>query len=486
MSKQQLEGLWAGSEQSLEMWAKMDAAITEKMMAGNFGDAEDEDEDPYLFEKQGSVGVISIKGAITNRDTMWNRLFKVTSYGAIREALIHAANDPEVETILLDVESHGGAVSGCYDTGELIKLVGKIKPVVGFGETAYSAGYWMLSSASKVYASRTAGIGSIGVIATHMEYSKQLKDEGVGVTVFRSGQYKALVNSVEALTDVARIQFQNKLDAAYKIFVEHVAEARNVPYGYCDKEMCDGKDFFGEQALSAGLVDGIMSYDELMTDLLNNSIDTSANSINNSRNNTQGVPMKRTLSKEQLLAAAAEGVQLEASAEGLAAESGLAVDAAVAAVTASIADDVKGGTAVVTAEAATTELTAEAQPGVVEMLQAQLKDVGAQLLAANVDLSKLNDQVEGMKAAHTGLMAIAAKSVSNMSLALNGVPFSAEGMSAAAVVDHHRVLSEKFTTQFKAGGVAAIDATKEEETSKPAIDPRHMARVNAVIGTHAK
>jgi signal peptide peptidase SppA len=477
MSKQQLEGLWAGSEQSLDMWAKMDTAITEKLMAGNFGDnEEDDDEDPYLFEKQGSIGVINIKGPITNRDSWLNRIFGVTSYGSIREALIHAANDPEVETILLDVESNGGAVSGCYDTGELIKLVGKIKPVVGFGETAYSAGYWLLSSASKVYASRTSGIGSIGVIATHMEYSKQLKDEGVGVTVFRSGQYKALVNSVEALTDVAKIQYQSQLDAAYKIFVEHVAEARNVPYDYCDKEMCDGKDFFGEQALAAGLVDGILSYDELMTDLLNNSIDTSANSINNSRNNTQGVTMKRTLSKEQLMAAAAEGVQLEASA----------TPAVVPVDPTTVIEPITVAAPVVEAVVDVVEITAEVQIGVVEMLQAQLKDVGAQLLAANVDLSKLNDQVTGMQAAHEGLMAIAQKSVSNMSLALNGTMFSAEGLSAAAVVDHHRVLSEKFTAQFKAGGVAAIDATKEEETSKPAMDPRHMARVNAVIGTHAK
>jgi capsid assembly protease len=476
MSKQQLEGLWAGSEQSLEMWAKMDTAITEKLMAGNFGPEDDtEDEEPYLFEKQGSVGVINIKGPITNRDSPWNEMFGITSYGAIREALIYAANDSEVETILLDVESNGGSVTGCYDTGELIKMVGKIKPVVGFGEQAYSAGYWLLSSASKIYASRTSGIGSIGVIATHMEYSKQLKDEGVGVTVFRSGQYKALVNSVEALTDVAKIQLQGQLDAAYQIFVEHVAEARNVPYDYCDKEMCDGKEFFGEQALAAGLVDGIMSYDELMTDLLNNSIDTSANSINNSRNNTQGVTMKRTLSKEQLMAAAAEGVQLEASA----------APAVVPADPTTVEPETVAAP-VAEAVAATPELVAEVQPGVVEMLQAQLKDVGAQLLAANVDLSKMNDQVAGMQAAHEGLMAIAQKSVSNMSLALNGTAFSAEGLSAAAVVDHHRVLSEKFTAQFKAGGVAAIDATKEEETSKPAIDPRHMARVHAVIGNHAK
>lgn len=195
--------------------------------------------------------------------------------------------------------------------------------------------------------------------------------------------------------------------------------------------------------------------------------------------------MKRTLSKEQLMAAAAEGVQLEASATS-------AASAAPAGETVTLKLEVDASEAIAALASATppapatTELVAEAQPGVVEMLQAQLKDVGAQLLAANVDLSKLNDQVASMQAAHEGLMAIAQKSVSNMSLALNGTPFSAEGLSAAAVVDHHRVLSEKFTAQFKAGGVAAIDATKEEEPSKPAIDPRHMARVNAVIGTHAK
>ncbi len=475
MNKIRHDGLWAGTEESYSAWTKMDAAITDKILAYSPGHADEEESDvPYLFEQQGSVGIISIKGPITNRDTFWNRLFGVTSYGAIREALVYAAENPEITDILLDVESNGGAVSGCYDTGNLIKLVNKIKPVTGFGEQAYSAGYWLLSSAGSVYASKTSGIGSIGVIATHMEYSKKLKDDGVGVTVFRSGQYKALVNSVEPLTDSAKIQLQSQLDAAYKIFVEHVASARNVPYDYCDANMADGKEFFGEQALAAGLVDGILSYDEMMHSLLNKSIDTSANSMNNPRNNSQGATMKRVLNPEQVLAAAAEGVALEADVAAAAAEAAAAEAAAAEAAAAPAAP--------AEPDAAP---AASADTGVVALLQGQLKESNALLMQSNVALAKLQEQVETMQASHDGLMAIAKKSVSNMRVALGGTAADLEGSTPASILAEHRSLTDKFTSSFKAGGVAAIDAAAED-APKQAIDPRHMARVNAALGTHAK
>ena len=469
------DGLWAGSQESYDKWVAIDAAIDQKLLAYTPGqDNQDGTPDiPELLDIQEGVGTISIKGPLTNRDSWFNSLMGVTSYGAIREALIYAAESPDVSQILLSIDSGGGAVSGCVDTANLIGMVNdKIKPVTALADGMMcSAAYWLGSSAGEVYASVTSDVGSIGIIVIHFEQSKALKEAGIGATVMRSGKYKVLANGVEPLTADAKAQIQGQLDAAYKIFVEHVAQARNVPYADADANMADGKEFFGQQAKDAGLVDGITNYDALMQSLLNKSIDASKISMDNRGNSPQGGIMKQTLKPEQLLAAAAEGVV-----------TGIAPDAAaiLAATEAQAAKDAADAAAIEAAKPPASEPVAEV--GVVALLQAQLKDAQSALMQANVDNSKLTDQLAGMKASHDGLVAIAKKSVSNMRVALGGSAADLSALTADALLAEHQSLSTQFASTFKVGGVAAVDAA-QAVTPKPAVaDPQHMARVHAVLG----
>lgn len=478
------DGLWAGSQESYEKWAAIDAAIDEKMLAYVPGQDQQDPEDdlPDLLDIQGGVGVISIMGPLTNRDSWMNSIMGVVSYGQIREALVYAAESPNVTQILLNIDSGGGSVSGCLDTSSLIAMVNdKIKPVTAFADGMMcSAAYWLGCSAGEVYGSQTADIGSIGVIATHMERSKMLKEMGIGATVIRSGEFKALANGVEPLSDVAKAQIQSQLDAAYKVFVTHAAAARNVPYDYCDANMANGKEFFGQQALDAGLVDGITSYDALMQELLNKSIDTSKKSMNNSGNTPPGGDMKRTISTEQLLAAAAEG--------GVAAAAGVAPDAAAiaaqaeadAAAALAAKSELDAAAAAAAAALAAKEVTSDT--GVVAMLQAQLKEANASLMQANLDAFALKSQYDAMKASHDGLVLIAKKSVGNMRVALGGSAVDLSAMSAESILAEHQSMSVQFLANYKVGGVAAVDAATEIPT-KPSVDPRHMARVHAALGT---
>ncbi len=468
------DGLWAGSQETYDKWVELDAAVDEKIRAFTPGDSVDDSDKPYLLEiNSDGVGVISIHGPLTNRDSWVNQFFGVTSYGAIREALIYAAEAPEVQQILLDVHSGGGSVAGVLDTANLIRMVNdKVKPITAFSDGAMmSAAYWLGVSAGEVYASKTAEVGSIGVIATHMERSKMLKDAGIGVTVMRSGKEKALANAVEPLSEKAKAQIQGQLDEVYKIFVGHVAEARNVPYAYADANMADGKEFLGQQALDAGLVDDITSYDELMQSLIKKSVDSINNTYDNRGNATQGGVMKRTLSKEQLLAAAAEGINAQASTEVEVDEAALAAATTAAATAPAAKPD---------AEAAEKPEAKAEDAGVIAMLQGQLKQASADLLKANVDLSKVTDQLAAATDAQSGLAAIAAKSVNNMRVAMGLSAVDTATLSATALLAEHKTLSEQFAATFKSGGVAAVDAVSEEKANKPAPDSLAQARLAAL------
>jgi ClpP class serine protease len=163
------EKVWAGTEASLHAALDAEEARATRMVAGERLDDKDRETSRLLAIDDAGVATISIKGPLTNDgDSDWNEWLGMTGYPEIREAMISAATDASVQHIILDIDSGGGAVSGVDDTAKLIRLVhDNVKPVTAFTDgSMYSAAYWLGSSAGEVYASKAAGMGSIGVIAT--------------------------------------------------------------------------------------------------------------------------------------------------------------------------------------------------------------------------------------------------------------------------------------------------------------------------------
>jgi signal peptide peptidase SppA len=268
--------LWAGSDSALEYARSVEATIaaTPGLQAGMFNCGDDQEKDlPYLVA--GNVAVIPVKGPLVNVDSPMLAWFGMTGYPVLRRAAVAAAADPNIEHILLDINSPGGAVSGVADTGDLLaRINAKVKPITTYtGGDMGSAACWLGVSAGQVFISRTSVVGSIGVIQTHTEYTAQLALEGVKKTVMRAGEFKALASPFEVLSDTARKLIQEQLDAAYKVFVQHVAECRGVSYAVADSTFAQGREFFGTAAKTAGLVDGISSLDAVVSGLQSKKVD---------------------------------------------------------------------------------------------------------------------------------------------------------------------------------------------------------------------
>ena len=457
------EVLWAGTEHSLAL--AMEAH--DRMMAGAFSDdEEDDDEVPFNYSVQGDVGIIAIKGSLTNRDVWYNRYLGVTSYADIRKALMYAASS-DVKAIVLDIDSGGGAVNGVADASSLIQLIDKnVKPIYAFTDgTMCSAAYWLGCSARETYSSNVSTVGSIGVIATHMEYSKALKEAGVGVTVIRAGEFKALANSVEPLSDKAKTQLQTQLNSAYQVFLEHVADCRNTTVNLCDANMAQGREFFGKDALAAGLVDGIESFDSVMTKISVKLLDNEKYSNNNLGNYQRGIDMGKKALTETDIAALAAGVDIEASTEPEATP---------------VAEEIVEPAAETTAvtETETENEKHEGNASVVSFLQAQVKDKDAEILNLSVELKGIKDKVASMEATHTGLTDVVRKAVAGMKVRMGASNVDLSAASAQELLADYAATADAFVKTFKAGGVAAVDAASAENQS-PQISPRHMARVNA-------
>lgn len=491
------ERVWAGSETSLKAVIEAEDAITRRIAAGAVPDDEDED-DPRLLSIEDGVATVAIKGRLVNSDSPWNALFGMTGYGEIREAVVAAAENPDVQHILLDIDSGGGAVSGCDDTAKLIRTVNdRVKPVTAFTDGAmFSAAYWIGCAAGEVCAGKSAGMGSIGVISTHAEYSEMHKKDGVGVTVVRAGKYKALANSNEPLSAEGRAQIQAAVDSAYGVFIDHVAAMRGRSYEYADKQMADGKEFFGQAGADVGLVDRIATFDEVVSGIkqkiLAQSNSLGENAIRD-RNFLSGhgastahgesdmKKNKKTLSEADIAAIAA-GAQIEAGVQTTAETQSEQTPPVETPVEASI----EGAQTDASTEApATEQVQAEAasQDTSVQFMLAQVKEKDAALLEANLKLAKADERIAQFEGTAAALLEIAVKATSNMSIALGGSAFNAEGLSAVQVLAEHSRLAGQFKEKFKVGGVAAVTGDAENLVEKPVADALAHARLQAVTKT---
>jgi len=474
--------VWAGTESALNSAMAMEPMLAEKMKSGPFDFVEPS------FERAGSVAMIPIKGSIVNIDNPLLAFFGVASYPGIRRALIAAAQDPEIDQILLDVHSGGGHVSGCADTADLIsRISSKIKPVTAFVDGAMmSAAYWLGSSAEKVYASQTAEVGSIGVLLVHREVSKALEANGEKITVIREGEFKALASPYEKLSDKARAQIDGMMKPAYKVFGEHVAKARGVTYEKMDETMGQGRQFFGQQAMDAGLVDGITTFDALLSELQQKSIDKKKRPYDNGIHKQRSAAMAKATLTDLQIQALASGTTPEALvAEALKTLPQLSIEDQAALKVAADAEVERK--AAVDKETARLAALAKADTDnqVIAYLKNEIAEKDKALLGANVKVSELGDKIASLETTHNPLADIARASVKTMQVALGGSAVDLTAMSPAALVNEHKRVAELFAAKFPTGGVAAANTAPAEDSadvSKPDVQ-FDAARLAAVRGT---
>ena len=164
--------------------------------------------------------IIRVEGTLVHKNGCLQPHSGLTGYDGIRQNFITALADPEVEAIVLDIDSPGGEVSGCFDLVDTIFAARGTKPIHAIlNEAAYSAAYAIASAADRVTVPRTGGTGSIGAICMHVDWSKAIGEAGLTVTMIRYGERKAEANPYEPLAKAARDQLQADIDAVGELFI---------------------------------------------------------------------------------------------------------------------------------------------------------------------------------------------------------------------------------------------------------------------------
>jgi signal peptide peptidase SppA len=211
------------------------------------------------------IAIIPIHGTLVRRALGLEAASGLTSYARIAADLDAALAAPEVTGILLDIDSPGGEAGGVFELAERIRAASAIKPIWAHaGDSAFSAGYAIACAAQRVTLAQTGGVGSIGVIALHIDQSVRNAQNGLSVTALYAGAHKNDATPHAPLTPQATDALQSEIDRLYALFVDHVAQMRGLDVATV--RATEAALFFGEDAVTAGLADGLASFDATLAD----------------------------------------------------------------------------------------------------------------------------------------------------------------------------------------------------------------------------
>ena len=207
----------------------------------------------YEVMPQG-IAIIPVLGTLVRRASGLDAQSGLTSYASLESALGMALQDSGVKAILLDIDSPGGEAGGVFDLADKIFSARKIKPIWAVAnEDAFSAAYAIAAAAEKIYVPRTGGVGSIGVIAVHLDQSKAEENAGLTYTAVYAGDRKNDLTPHEPLSDPARAELQTEVNRLYDIFVSAIARMRGMDANKV--KSTEAGLYFGDDAVKAGLAD---------------------------------------------------------------------------------------------------------------------------------------------------------------------------------------------------------------------------------------
>jgi capsid assembly protease len=210
---------------------------------------------------EGGIAVLPISGVIAPKANLFMQISGGMSLQQATKQLESALADPSVRGIVQLADTPGGSVLGTPEYAAAVHEYGAVKPIVTLSDGVLaSAGYWFGAAANHVYITGpTVQVGSIGVVATH-SYDPRAAETHTEIT---AGRYKRIASSISPLSEEGKAAIQADVDYVYSLFVDHVAKFRAATSEQVLEHMADGRVFRGQQAIDAGLVDGVSTLDAL-------------------------------------------------------------------------------------------------------------------------------------------------------------------------------------------------------------------------------
>jgi protease-4 len=203
------------------------------------------------------IAVIYVEGDIidgkSRRIPLWGS--DLVGGETIAAAIVWARENPDVEAIVLRVDSPGGSALASELMAREIKATRGVKPIiVSMGDVAASGGYFCAAYGDRIYAQRSTITGSIGIFTGKVDVSGLLAKLGISLDLTTRGERAAQDTFYRPYTDEERAAIHDKLRYYYGRFLKAVADGRGMKESEVDA-VARGRVWTGAQAEPHGLVD---------------------------------------------------------------------------------------------------------------------------------------------------------------------------------------------------------------------------------------
>lgn len=213
-----------------------------------------------------TAGVVTIRGPLAQREER-DLCGYVDGYDTITARFAAAHGDPEVDAVIVDIDSCGGDVAGLEQAVAKMRDINvrSGKPVFFYvNESAYSAAYWLAAELNTdgISLPVAGGVGSIGVLGGLLDETGALEQEGLKVTVVRVPDGKAESHPMSPVNELAEQRLRAHVSEVAERFFAAMASARGLTTDQV--RGFNGGTFNGSAAVKAGLADKVETFESLV------------------------------------------------------------------------------------------------------------------------------------------------------------------------------------------------------------------------------
>lgn len=222
---------------------------------------------PYVTAK--GSGVIQICGVIGKNLNMMEKMIGCTDVNDIQAQLRAWKKDPSVKRVVFKVNSGGGTTTGLEETAKMI--FDYEKDTFSFTDDDMgSAAFWLGSQARRVFTTRSASIGSVGIYVSICDESKKYEDEGKEVVMIKAGRFKGAGVDGVPLTQAQGDLLQSEVDELHTRFKRDILRARP----FIKEQDMEGQCFYGDIAASKGFATAVVeSWEDALAEIEGSSED---------------------------------------------------------------------------------------------------------------------------------------------------------------------------------------------------------------------
>ncbi|MCL4641125.1 MULTISPECIES: signal peptide peptidase SppA [Olivibacter] len=181
-----------------------------------------------------------------------------------------AKNDNRIKGIVLDMDGIGASFATLQEIRDaLLKFKESKKFILAYSEGYSMKGYYLASTADKVYLNPEGSVDFRGLAAQLPFFKGTLEKLGIEAQVVKVGTYKSAVEPfiLDKMSPANKEQVNSYLNSLYDYYLGNVSKSRNIPMDSL-RNIADnysGRD--AEKALNTKLVDGLKYKNEIIDEL---------------------------------------------------------------------------------------------------------------------------------------------------------------------------------------------------------------------------